>query len=73
MANLTIDPARLAQIREIAARYGVDEHEAAFMLDLAEGKTRGDLGGPEGLTDEERERLDLEPWPIPIPAASTPR
>jgi hypothetical protein len=70
MDHSTTDPVRLARIREVMARYGVDESEAAFMLDLADGKTRGDLGGPEGLTDEERERLGLEPWPIPAPLTS---
>ncbi|HEY7037016.1 MAG TPA: hypothetical protein VH482_37145 [Thermomicrobiales bacterium] len=65
MDHLTTDPPRSARVREVMARYGVDEDEAIFMLDLAEGKSRGDLGGPDGLTDEQRVALGLDPWPIP--------
>jgi hypothetical protein len=73
MDHLATDPTRLTRIRDVMTRYGVDADEAAFMLDLAEGTSRGDLGGPEGLSDEQRIALGLDPWPIRTPEVAQPK
>ena len=65
MAHADAGLDRQRRIQEIMATNGVDEDEANWLVDLVDGVWRGDLGGPEGLTDEERVALGLTPWPIP--------
>lgn len=48
---------RQRRMRALMDRLGVDEGKAAFIVDLADGKTKGDIVG---LTDEERRRMGLD-------------
>ena len=68
---------RERRIRGLMERLGVDEGRANFIVDLADGKTRGDVVG---LSDDERRALGLDRSALddldderasPVPAAAT--
>jgi hypothetical protein len=65
VARLVVDRDRQLRIQEFMAADGVDEDEANWLIDLVDGVWRGDIGGPNGMSDEERVAFGLEPWPIP--------
>ena len=74
MDHVTIAPSRAERIRQLVEEYGFDEDEAAFAIDLADGKTKGDIESDPPLTDEERERLGLGRSLLDLePVASRPR
>ena len=59
MDHVTTARSRTERIRRLVEDYGLDEEEATFAIDLADGKTQGDIESDPPLTDEERERLGL--------------
>jgi hypothetical protein len=65
VARLVGDRDRQRRMQEIMAADSVDEDEANWLIDLVDGVWRGDIGGPNGMSDEERIALGLDPWPIP--------
>ncbi len=65
MAHADTDLDRQCRIQEVTATDGVDVDEANWLIDLVDGVWRGDIAGPNGMSDEERVALGLPPWPIP--------
>lgn len=59
MDPLTTVRGRAEQVRQMVEEYGLAEEEAEFFMDLAEGKTQGDIESDPPLTDEERAQLGL--------------
>ena len=60
------DAIKTDRIRRLMDELGVDEEEATFIVNLSDGEVRGDLE----LNDDERAKLGLSPWPIPMPATT---
>ena len=60
---------REERIRRLVEEYGLPEAEARFAVDLADGKTMGDIVG---LTDEQRRAWGLDRPIVDLRPAVTP-